>query len=67
MKRSEMLTVLHTKLVGTLAQGTARQILEIVEECGMAPPAQLILKESYDRSTGNYGYLVNEWEPEDEA
>ena len=68
MKRSEAQTKIYEYLVrNSINEIGSRELLDLVEEIGMAPPEHLILKDSYDRSTGNYGYLVHEWEPENES
>jgi len=40
----------------------AESILFMLEEWGMQPPKITIMKDSYDRANGTYGFEVNEWE-----
>jgi hypothetical protein len=68
MKRSEMIHKIQKKLMGSYypsGEDWAEQLLKIIEELGFAPPSYIMLPDSYDRSTGNYGYAVHEWEYDD--
>lgn len=68
MKRSEMLNKIRAALEGKVRQGDyAEEVLSVLESLGMAPPEIHILKDSYDRSSGTYGYWVHEWEDENET
>lgn len=66
MKRSEMITKIHTKLVGTpiteLASGDdfAEKLLTFIEDLGMLPP-------SCEFQMGNSIVKDNCWESENEA
>ena len=40
----------------------ANKTLDALELLGMQPPSVTVMKNSYDRSTGSYGYEVNDWE-----
>lgn len=44
----------------------AEAFLTYAEDSGMKPPSITVMKDSYNRSEGTYGFEVNEWEPEDE-
>ena len=42
------------------------KILEVIEKLGMLPPTIRVSECTYIRSTGEYGYDINEWESENE-
>jgi len=42
------------------------KILEVIEKLGMLPPTIRVSEDMYIRSTGEYGYDINEWESENE-
>lgn len=65
MKRSEALTLIREKLYGVkMQEDFAEQILSVVEEIGMEPPKYTSNPNTWYRSTGDYGYEINEWEKE---
>lgn len=72
MKRSEMIKKIHDKLVGedvrtmTGHANFAEHLLDFVEGIGMVPPETIILPDHYNRSEGEMGYRVHEWDVEDE-
>lgn len=65
MKRREMIQYLDNFL-SKYDLDIGDQLLNFIEEMGMAPPEIRILEDSYNRSEGTHGFYVNEWEPEDE-
>ena len=74
MKRSKMIKVLVAEFLSRGMVGStenaylaANEILNVMENLGMAPPEIQILKDSYDRTNGTYGYWVHEWEEENET
>ncbi len=68
MKRSQMERALLRKLKKwencKIRMKEAKEILEFIESKGMQPPIIRILENSYNRSEGEMGYEVNEWEEE---
>jgi len=44
----------------------ASGILDMIEGFGMVPPEITIMKDSYDRANGTYGFKVHRWEDEHE-
>ncbi len=71
MKRSEMLELIRNWLysneeiiVEPNFDNVANELLDFLEKEGMMPPTITIMKESYNRTEGTYGFEVNEWEEE---
>ncbi len=71
MKRSEVVNAL-VKFVYEASGGHAELfaeeaslVLKWLEELGMQPPLHKILEEHYNRSEGEHGFWVSEWETED--
>ncbi len=67
MKRSQMISKIHAKLHGIRPEiNYAQQILDIIEEAGMVPPAfyHEVTTEQPDGGTNTQGKLINKWEAE---
>ena len=72
MKRSEMERYIELILENELGSSwngystLAAYLLLKLEEKGMQPPTITVMKNTYNRADGTYGFDANEWEPEDE-
>jgi hypothetical protein len=63
MKRIEMVAAIQNEFkLETLA--AADSFLARIEQLGMAPPEYIAHPDSYNRSEGDYGFRVHEWEDE---
>lgn len=71
MKRIDMVEALAnllcqnpepTKDMYTKYYNDADSILNFLEDMGMQPPKITIMKDSYNRTAGTYGFETNEWE-----
>lgn len=71
MKRNEAVKELAIWLLENQGENTpeefADKFLNKCENLGMLPPTITIMKNTYNRTDGTYGFDANEWEPEDEA
>lgn len=73
MKRSDMVKLIHDKLVGerlgdmVYAPNFAEHMLDFIEGIGMIPPPYTALPDVYNRYEFTYGFTIYEWEYEDDA
>lgn len=49
------------------AELDAEELLTLLENMGMQPPTITVMKNTYNRADGTYGFDANEWEPEDDT
>lgn len=65
MKRSRAEEIINNWL-DVSTEITGKTIIDVLQELGMQPPMITKMPDTWFRSTGDYGYEVAEWEPEDE-
>jgi hypothetical protein len=70
MKRSEALEqiqALCSSYGAVTPNQLAKKILDKLEHLGMLPPTITVMKNTYNRADGTYGFDANEWELEDDT
>lgn len=72
MKRSQMIKIIKDVLLEDddtylYSNYWPEKILAAVEIAGMLPPTIIVSPNSYNRTTGDYGFECNDWEPENEV